>query len=110
MAVGRHISVNGMNPSGGYQEPSIVNAQILDHRIGHYVGPNRVAFKYLDFKKDVDLNVHVKAFNYAVKANAKNSKENIINAFSYMRRNIASDWCQNYMLEFPNYIFLEFTQ
>jgi hypothetical protein len=30
-----------------------------------------VALKYLDLKKDVDLDVHVRMFNFVVKANAK---------------------------------------
>jgi hypothetical protein len=36
-----------------------------------------VAFKYLDFKKDVDPNVHVKVFNFAMNVNAKTSKQYI---------------------------------
>jgi hypothetical protein len=68
-----------------------------------------VAFKYLDFKKDVDPNVHVRVFNFIVKAIAKTFEEYIINAFSYTLRNMASDWCHNYMLKFHDYIFLEFT-
>jgi hypothetical protein len=37
------------------------------------VRPNMVALKYPNFKKDVDLDAHVKVFNYIVKANAKTS-------------------------------------
>jgi hypothetical protein len=44
-------SVDVVNPKGGYQKPSTVIAPIPDHKDGHYVRPNRVAFKYLDFKK-----------------------------------------------------------
>jgi hypothetical protein len=51
MDVGRYKSVNVMNLRGGYQEPYVIIAPILDHRNGHYVRPNRVAFKYPDFKK-----------------------------------------------------------
>jgi len=54
MDVGRYRSVNVMNPRGGNQKPSIVTIPILDHKDGHYVKPNKVAFKYPDFKKDVD--------------------------------------------------------
>ncbi len=41
-------------------------APILDHRNDHYVRPNKVAFKYHDFKKDVNPNVHVKVFNSTI--------------------------------------------
>ncbi len=51
--------------------------------------PNRVAFKYHDFKKDVDPNAHVRVFNYVMKGNAKTFEKYIINAFSYMLRYIA---------------------
>ncbi len=78
-------------------------------RDGHYVGLNKVAFNYFDFKKDVNPNVHVRVFNFVVKANVETSKEYIIIAFGYMQRNITSDWCHNYTLEFLNYIFSELT-
>jgi hypothetical protein len=68
-----------------------------------------VALKYLDFKKDVDPDVHVRMFNFAVKVNAKISEKFIINAFSYMVRDTTSNWCHNYMLKFLDFTFLEFT-
>jgi hypothetical protein len=43
-----------------------------------------IAVKYLDFKKNVDPNVHLKMFNFVIKENAETSKEYTINAFSYM--------------------------
>jgi len=54
MATRRCKNADATNPRKGYQEPSIITAQILDHKDGHSVRPNRVALKYLDFKKDVD--------------------------------------------------------
>jgi hypothetical protein len=66
-----------------------MTAPILDHKNGHYVRPNRVAFKYLDFKKDVDPDAHVKMFNSLVKANAETSKEYIINVFNYTLKDMA---------------------
>jgi hypothetical protein len=80
----RNIDV--ANPRGGYREPS---TPILDHRDGHYIKPNRVALKYPDFKKNVDLDVHVKVSNFVVKANAKTFEEYIINVFNYMLRDVA---------------------
>jgi hypothetical protein len=55
------------------------------------VKPNKVALKYLDFKKDVDPNVQFKMFNFTMKANAKTFKEYINNAFSYMLRDTTSN-------------------
>ncbi len=43
-----------------YQEPFVVIAKIPNQINDHFVRPNMVVFKYLDFKKDVDLDVHVK--------------------------------------------------
>ncbi len=110
MVVGGCRSANVVHSKGRYQEPIAVIAPILDHRDGHYVRPNRVVLKYLDFKKDVDLDAHVKVFNSVVKENVKTFQEYIINAFSYTLRDTTSNKCHNYMSKFPNYIFLELTQ
>ncbi len=47
-----------------------------------------VALKYLDFRKDVDPDVHVRTFNSIVKENVKASEKYIINVFNYTLRNI----------------------
>jgi hypothetical protein len=109
MAVGGYKSVDVTNPRGRYQEPSTITAQILDHRDGHYVRPNRVALKYPDFKKEVDPNAHVRMFNSIIKANAETFEEYTINAFNYMLKDTTSDWCHNYMLKFPDYTFSKLT-
>jgi hypothetical protein len=44
-------------------------------------------------------------FNFVVNVNAKTSEEYIINVFSYMLRDVASDMCHNYMSESPDCIF-----
>jgi transcription elongation factor GreA-like protein len=110
LAIEGYRSVDARNLRGGYQKPFVVTTQILDHRNGHYVKPNKVALKYFDFKKDVDPDAHVKMFNSEIKTNIKTSKKHIIDAFSYMLRDTTSNWCQNYMSEFPKYVFLELTQ
>ncbi len=69
--------------------------------------PNRVTLKYPDFKKDDNVDVHVRVFNFAMKANAKTFEEYIINAISYTLRDTTSNWYHNYMLEFLDYIFSE---
>jgi hypothetical protein len=71
---GSYRSTYVKNPIGGYQEPSVINVKNYDHRNGHLLKPNMVAFKYPYFKEDDDLNVHVRVFNFVVKANAKTLK------------------------------------
>jgi hypothetical protein len=49
-------------------------------------------------------------FNFTIKVTVKTFEEYIINAFNYMLRYTTSDWCHNYMLEFPDCIFSELTR
>jgi hypothetical protein len=44
-----------------------------------------------------------------MKANVETSEEYIINVFSYMLRNIALNWCHNYMSKFLDYTFSKLT-
>jgi hypothetical protein len=62
MVVGGYKNANATNPKGGYWEPSAIAIPILDHRNGYCVRLNMVALKYPYFKKNVDLDVHVKMF------------------------------------------------
>jgi hypothetical protein len=68
--------------------------QIHDHRNGHFVRPNKVAFKYHAFKTNVNIDVHVKMYNFTINANAKTFEEYIINAFSHTLRDTTSDMPQ----------------
>jgi len=97
IAFRRYKSTYAKNLKVRYQKPSVIIVGILDHRNGHSIKLNRVALKYLDFKTNVDLNVHVRMFNSLVKANVETSEEYIINVFSYMLRDTTLDWCHNYM-------------
>ncbi len=76
------------NPRRGYQKPFVVIVIILDHRIGHYVKPNIITFKYDNFLKNANLDVHVKVFNSIVKANEKTFEEYVIVSLYAMRYNI----------------------
>jgi hypothetical protein len=70
------------------------------------VRPYQSTLKYLDNKKYANPNVHVKVFNVVVRANGETYEEYIINAFSYTQKKTTSNWCYNYMLDFPKCIFL----
>jgi len=91
MAIRGCIIADTMYSRGGYRKPIVVIAPILNHKDGHYVRPNKVVFKYPNFKKDVDLVAHVRVFNSIVKTNAKTSEKYIINVFNYMLKDMASD-------------------
>jgi hypothetical protein len=69
-----YISTYAKDPKGWHQEPFVIIQGIFDHRNGHFVRPNKVDFKYPNFKKDVDPNVHVKMFNSIMKINVETSK------------------------------------
>ncbi len=45
-----------------------------------------------------------------MKAIAETSEEYVIDAFNNTLKSITSNWCHNYMSNFPNCIFLELTQ
>jgi hypothetical protein len=47
MVVGGCRIVDAMHSRGGYQEPIVATALILDHKDDHYVRPNMVALKIL---------------------------------------------------------------
>ncbi len=91
MATRRYEITSARNLGGGYGEPFVVAIGIINNRNGHSVGPNMVALKYLDFKKDVDLDAHVRVFYIIMKANVKTCKEYIINVCSYMLKDTTSD-------------------
>ncbi len=44
MVVGKYKSVDVVHPKRRYWEPFAITTPIFDHRYGHYVSPNRVAF------------------------------------------------------------------
>jgi hypothetical protein len=58
---------------------------------GHFIRPNIVALKYPNFKKKINLDVHVKVFNFAMKVNPKTIKEYIVNVFSYTLKDTTSN-------------------
>jgi hypothetical protein len=89
IAVRRYKSTDVKDSKGGHQKPSVITQGISNHKHGHFVRPNMVALKYLDFKKNADPDAHVKVFNLVMKVNANTSIKYIINAFSSMLKYIA---------------------
>jgi hypothetical protein len=70
----RFRNTNVEDLKGGYRRPFVITQGIPNHTNGHFVKSNKVAFKYLNFKKNVDPNVGVRMFNYTIKANAETFK------------------------------------
>jgi hypothetical protein len=92
MAIRRCKNAVTVHSKGEYREPIVIILPILNHKNGHDVKPNKVALKYPDFKKDINPNyVHVKMFNFVIKANAKTSLNYIINAFSSTLKDMTLD-------------------
>ncbi len=58
-----------------------------------------------EYVKDSDLDIHVKVFRVAIRANGEIDDEKIINLFSFTLRDIMFNWCNNYMGDYPDYIF-----
>jgi hypothetical protein len=91
IATRRHINTYVEILKGRYQEPSVVITKIPNKKNDHFVRPNMVVLSTLTSKKNVDLHVHVKIFNFAMKANVETLEEYIINAFSYTLKDITLD-------------------
>jgi hypothetical protein len=47
--------------------------------------------KYPNYKKEENLDVHVKVFNATIRTNGKTSKKDKINAFTYTLKEMASN-------------------
>ncbi len=59
----------------------------------------------MEYVKDFNLDVHVKIFKIAIRANSEIDYAKIVNVFNFTFKNIVSNWCNNYMGDYPNYNF-----
>jgi hypothetical protein len=69
--------------------------------------PYHQPLNYPKYVKDFDLDVHVKVFKVAIKANNETYDVEIVNMFSFTFRDIMFDWCNNYMGDYPDCTFVE---
>jgi hypothetical protein len=69
--------------------------------------PYRWPFNYLEYIKDFDPDAHVKIFKAAIRANNETDDAKINNLFNFTFRYIISDWCDNYMGDYPDCIFVK---
>jgi hypothetical protein len=69
--------------------------------------PYRQPLNYPEYVKDSNLDVHVRVFEATIKANSEIDDAKIVNLFSFTLGDTVFDWCNNYMGDYPNYIFAE---
>jgi hypothetical protein len=69
--------------------------------------PYHQPLNYPKYVKDFNPNAHVKVFKAAIKANNETNDAKNINLFSFTFRDIMSNWCNNYMRDYPNCIFVK---
>jgi hypothetical protein len=76
-----------------------INNQIATHEatISNYV-------------KNIDLDVHIKVFEEAIKTNGETVEANIINLFGFTLKDTISEWGENYVQDHPNCTFEELEQ
>jgi len=69
---------------------------------------NKLPYKKLQYPtyvKDTDLDVHIKVFKKAIKANGETMEANIINLFGFTLKDSFSKRGENYVQDHPNYTF-----
>ncbi len=55
--------------------------------------------------KDSNPNAHAIVLKVTIKTNGETKDAEIVNLFSFTLRDIVSDWCNNYMGDYPNCTF-----
>jgi hypothetical protein len=55
--------------------------------------------------KDSNPNVHVRVFKVTIRANGEIEDAKIVNMFSFTLKEIMSNYCNNYMGDYPNCTF-----
>jgi hypothetical protein len=66
--------------------------------------------QYPTYVKDTNLDVHIKVFKKAIKANGETMEVNIINLLGFTLQNNIIEWGENFIQNHPNYTFKELEQ
>jgi hypothetical protein len=66
--------------------------------------------QYPTYVKDTNLDVHIKVFKKAIKANCETMEANIINLFGFTLKDSISKWGENDVQDHLNYTFEEVEQ
>jgi hypothetical protein len=67
--------------------------------------PYRRPLNYVEYVKESIPDSHVKIFKATIRANNEIDDAKKINLFMFTLKDIVFDWCNNYMGDYPNYIF-----
>jgi len=67
--------------------------------------PYHRPLNYLEYVKDSDPNAHVRVFKASIRANSETNDAEIVNMFNFIFKDIVFNWCNNYLGDYPNYIF-----
>jgi hypothetical protein len=66
--------------------------------------------QYPTYVKDTYLDVHIRVFKNAIKANGETMEVDIINLFGFTFKDNISKWGENYVQDHPNCTFEELEQ
>ncbi len=69
--------------------------------------PYRWPLNYLEYVKDSSPNAHVRVSKVAIRINSETNDAKIVNVFSFTLKGTMSNWCNNYLGEYLDYIFAE---
>jgi hypothetical protein len=69
--------------------------------------PYRWSLNYLEYVKDSNPNVHVRVFKATIRINSETNDAKIIILFNFTLKDIMSNWCNNFMGDYPNCIFVK---
>jgi hypothetical protein len=69
--------------------------------------PYRRPLNYFEYVKNLNPNVHVKVFKTIIKANGETEDVKIVNMFSFTLKYTMYNWCNNYMGDYLECIFVE---
>ncbi len=67
-------------------------------------------FQYPTYVKDIDLDVHIRVFKKAIRANEKFVEANIINMLAFNLQNNISKWGENFVQDHFNCTFEKLEQ
>jgi hypothetical protein len=68
--------------------------------------PYHQPLNYPKYVKDSNPNAHVRVFKVAIKENSEIVDVEIVNLFNFTLKDTMSNWCNNYMGDYPNCIFV----
>jgi hypothetical protein len=69
--------------------------------------PYRQPLIYPEYVKDLNPNAYVRVFKATIRANSETNDAKIVNLFSFTLRDIISNWCNNYLGDYPYCTFVE---